>query len=245
MVALLAVLGAVLGSFVCTVVDRLQRREPWVTGRSHCEACRRTLAPWELLPIVSFFWLRGRCRTCDARISRWNLGVEVALAALFVLTYLYPPELGPSLLPLQLALLVLGAGLFVSDVRYGTLPDLLSLPAVVIALTGMAVDGHVVGAVVGAVVGFAAFGLQYLVSRGKWVGSGDMRIGALAGATLGWPYVLLSLLLAYVGGALIASTLLVARRVRPGDRVPMGGFLIPAVLVVQWYGATLLERLLP
>jgi prepilin signal peptidase PulO-like enzyme (type II secretory pathway) len=72
-----------------------------------------------------------------------------------------------------------------------------------------------------------------------------MRIGALAGATLGWPYVLLSLLLAYVGGALIASTLLVAKRVRPGDRVPMGGFLIPAVLVVQWYGATLLERLLP
>jgi prepilin signal peptidase PulO-like enzyme (type II secretory pathway) len=243
--ALLGLLGAVLGSFIATVVDRLQRNEPWATGRSRCDACRKTLAPWELVPIVSFFLLRGRCRRCDAAISRWNLGIEVVLAALFVAVLLAPPELGPSALPLQLALLTLGVGLFVSDVRYGTLPDLLSLPAIALALLGMALDGHIVGSLIGAAVGLAVFGLQFLVSRGRWVGSGDLRIGALAGAVLGWPYVLLALLLAYVGGAVIASVLLIVKKVRTGDRVPMGGFLVPAVLVVQWFGASLLERLFP
>ena len=68
------------------------------------------------------------------------------------------------------------------------------------------------------------------------MGSGDIRLGALIGALLGWPYVLLGLLVAYVGGALIAIVLLSLRVLRVKDAVPMGAFLLPAALVVQWFG---------
>lgn len=242
---LLALLGASLGSFILTVVDRIAAGTSWALTRSRCERCRRTLRAWELVPVVSWLVLRGRCHSCGVAISKWHLGLEVALGALFVAAYWLPPELGPSSLALRLALLTLGIGLFASDVRYGTVPDWLSVPAIGLALLGQGLDGHLVGALLAAAVGGAAFALQFVISRGRWVGAGDIRLGALVGALLGWPYILLGLLVTYVGGALVALVLLALRRVGLKDALPMGAFLLPAGLVVQWFGASLIAWIFP
>src|SRR3990167_4369449 len=218
--ALLGLLGAALGSFILTVVDRLEHDQKWWRGRSRCERCRRTLQAWELIPIVSAVLLRNRCRTCSANFGYWHLGVELGLAILFVLAVWLPPELGTDSLALRLAIISLLAALFVSDVRYGSVPDQISVPAILLVFLAAALQGQIATSLLGAGVGCLVFALQYIGSKGRWVGSGDIRLGLLIGALAGWPYVLATLLLAYVGGALIALILLAIPRVGRTYKLP-------------------------
>lgn len=237
--------GAVVGSFVLVLVDRLHRHEPWAMDRSRCEYCKRTLRARDLVPIVSYVLLRGRCAHCGERIAGWHLGAELLCGALFVVAVWLTPELQPTLLAARLLVVSVAAALILSDVRHGTLPDVLTLPALAIVLAYQALSGNGVSAIVGAVVGGLFYLLQLVVSKGRWVGAGDVRIGFLVGALVGWPYLLLALLIAYVGGAIVSLVLLATKTVKLTSAVPFGAFLLPAALVVQWFGATLLGFFLP
>lgn len=134
--------------------------------------------------------------------------------------------------------------LFWIDLEHGILPDNITLPAIIITiiaqlLLGMAWQLLVVGMAVGS--GF--FVLQYAVSGGRWVGGGDIRLGALLGALLGWPAVLVALALAYWSGALVGIFLLLTKRAQVRSAVPFGPFLVAAgwivwltyPLITKWY----------
>src|SRR3989338_3131722 len=125
-------IGACLGSFLNVVIHRLHAGESFIRGRSHCPHCRRTL-PWaDLIPLISFALLRGRCRFCREKIAAQYPAVELAAGLLLALGA-WRFGLAPDFL-LYAAVISFFLVLFVFDVRWYLIPDRVSLPAIVIVL---------------------------------------------------------------------------------------------------------------
>lgn len=239
-----AILGFFVGSFLNAFTWRFLREDVSIHhGRSQCPHCRHVLAPYDLIPVVSFLLLLGKCRYCGKQIS-WRyplaeLGVAVASVlcvatfgvtwqALAILTYTF-----------------LLAALFLLDLTYSILPDSVTIPAFAIGIAvGILAHRTWFTMVLGGVIGAGFFGLQYAVSRGHWIGSGDIRLGAAMGVALGWRNVLVALLLAYCAGAVVAVILLVTHKKRMHSTIPFGVFLTLATFVVLLFGDVIVSSYL-
>lgn len=240
-VGIAALLGAALGSFLNAVSLRMTAGEQFVFGSSRCPHCNHALKVADLVPVLSFVVLRGRCRYCHERIALHYPLVELALAGLFALTYLTAgASVRGAFLAVELSFLTV---LFLTDLRGHILPDEISLPAIALAILGVLLfHQSIKGALLGAAVGGGFFLVQYLVSRGRWIGGGDIRLGFLLGLLLGWPLTLLALFLAYLGGGLVGAGLLFSHRTKLGSHLPFGTFLAAAAAVTLFFGRTILER---
>ena len=252
-VIIAAVLGLGVGSFLNVLTLRLMSGEPIVMGRSACPHCHARLAARDLIPVVSYLALRGRCRSCHAPISPWYAAVELSTAACFALVALHS---GPALLMASsgvmlqfFAQLVLTAGfiaLFVFDVRWLVVPDVISLPLAVFALAANLTLGVAwQSLLLGALIGGGGYALLWIASRGRWVGDGDIRLGVLLGAALGAWGAALALYLAIVSGGLVAAILVLSGRRRVGEVLPMGAFLTLAGFVVMLYSKQIFIALHP
>jgi len=237
-----ALLGAVVGSFANVVIYRLPRGESVVHPGSRCPSCDRRLGVVDLVPVLSYLALGGRCRTCKARISPRYPLVEAAMALLFAAIALRWPALdvGAAMLPLMAvaALLVMAA---IIDIEHYVLPDVLTLPAVVVGvlgayLTGLAPDlprpsAALVGAMAGAGVLVLINRIGALVLRRfadtkerLWPVSLDqVNIAAVAGAFGG---VTIGLL---VGLASVVTTLIARRQLRLPEPLAYGLWLVGLV----------------
>lgn len=231
---LIALLGLALGSFLNVLVPRRKAGQS-LGGRSRCPRCKHQLATGDLIPLVSFLWLRGRCRYCRRKISWRYPAVEFATAAAFVALFL---RFGWGLHWVVGAVLsVFLIALFVFDVLYRIVPDEVSLPGAGVALVGSAVLGVAFSSLVwGALLGTGFFALQYFVSRGRWVGDGDIRLGLLTGVSLGLRQTIVALVLAYVSGAVLSLGLLLARRATLRTQLPFGSLLTAAIFVSFLFG---------
>jgi len=228
--------GTAVGSFLNVVIHRLERRESFVRGRSHCPRCRHTLAWYDLLPVVSFFALGRRCRHCQAKISWQYPLVEMATGLLFALGLYSVNGFWPLLT--YFAAVAFFMALWVFDATSYLVPDRVSLPAIAVIFILNAVAGIKISSLlIGALVGGLWFLLQFAISRGRWVGGGDVRLGVLIGVLLGYPLVFIGLALAYLGGSLIAAILLISGRKRFGSRLPFATMLLPAALAAWLWGA--------
>lgn len=235
-----ATVGLVVGSFLNVLILRLVEEESIVFPPSHCPLCKHRLAWYDLIPVLSFILLKGHCRYCRKKISWQYPLVEVATAGGFATVAWMHPEvlLGTSSLSFALFLidLVLVAGLialFVFDYRWFIVPDEVSLPLITIAVLAGIVEGvSWVSLVLGVVAGGGFYFVLWAASQGRWVGSGDIRLGALMGAMLAWPAVLIGLYLAYLIGGAVAAYVLITKRGTMKSMLPMGVFLTTATFVV-------------
>lgn len=188
-VAIALIAAPVVGSFLGTVIDRLPARRPIVAGRSVCDGCGRVLRWLDLIPLLSFLLWRGRCRTCECRLSALYPIIELAAAAVVVSAAL---ALSGKLFWVSIGLGWLLLVLAVIDQRHLILPDRLTLPLIPAGL-GVAylidpalLDAHLLGGVVG-LFAFALVAVLYQVLRGReGLGMGDAKLLAGAGAWLGW-----------------------------------------------------------
>lgn len=131
---------------------------------------------------------------------------------------------------------------FVFDLRYMIIPRSVTLPAtIILAVASVLLGTSPLQLAVGLVVGAGFFQLQHLVSRGKWIGGGDIHLGALMGALLGWPQILVALFLAYVTGAIVGVVMLAGKRVAWKGQMPFGTFLSAATVVTMLWGSSILE----
>lgn len=234
-----ALFGLAIGSFLNVVVLRTQAQVSWL-GRSYCPQCTTQLGWYELFPVASFVFTRGQCRHCQQSISWQYPLVESATAILFaVFGYWFWPE--PLRLVVYLLFVTLLVALFVYDLKYYLLPDRFTLPGIVLAMIGSRLLGLSWGDItLGLAVGAGFFLLQFLWSRGRWVGGGDIRLGAVMGAMLGWPNIIIGLLLAYAIGTVVAVYLLIRRKTNLQGRLPFGTCLSSATVITLVFGPQLL-----
>lgn len=219
------VLGAAVGSFLNLCIVRLPEGEGIVTDRSRCPRCAATIAWYDNVPILSWLWLRGRCRSCGERIPPVYPLLEAGTALIWVGAALLE---GPDWEALRGAVfLSLLLAIAVSDAREYLIPDALSLGGVAAGLALSLLPGPpgLRTAAVGAVVGYLVL---WVVGRaGEWafrrpaMGGGDMKMMGLVGAFLGPVGALLTIFLGAVAGAVIFGPV----SLRTGRLVPFGVFL--------------------
>lgn len=243
----LGVLGLLAGSFLGLVSLRLPRDEAFVGGRSRCRGCGRPLAPWRLIPLLSYLVTRGRCAACGAAISIRYPVMEAAAAAIGVcaaLTQATPvAALLTALLGWQLLLIA------VVDGEHFWLPDRLTLPLLATGIVAAATLDRLslVESLTGAAAGFGGLwlvGRVYRWIRGReGLGGGDPFLLAAGGAWTGWiglPGVLLWAALA--GLSVVAARLLTGGRISGSDRLPFGVFLALGVWLTWLLGPLGLPR---
>lgn len=235
-----------IGSFLGVLILRLPHGRPIALARSACASCGRVLAVRDLVPLLSFPLLRGRCRTCHAPIGVFHLAIELAATAVALWAALTLEE------PNRIwAGCVLGWTLLVLawiDVEHMMLPDVLTLPLTLaglgaaLLLDPQDVADRALGAMAGYLV-FRAVAAGYRAWRGQdGLGGGDAKLLAAAGAWLGWqalPLVVLEASLAGIAAALIAH--LLGRRISRTTALPFGPFIAAAVWLVFLYGVPFME----
>lgn len=252
-VVLLILLGLALGSFVNAFVWRLHERKDWVGGRSECPHCHHALAPKDLVPVLSWIILKGKCRYCGKPIPDSPV-VELAVPALFVLSYLFWPipfdSQGLFVFCLWLLFLVAFVALAVYDIRWFLLPN-----KIVFVLIGLAIAQVLArvfvfgeswtvlsGAILGVITISGLFLAVFLLSKGTWIGFGDVKLavvlGLLAGGLLP---ALLVLLVSSVLGMMFSLPLLLAGKANRKSRIPFGPFLLAAMVFVQLFGSGIIS----
>lgn len=222
-------LGAIVGSFVATLLIRWPQDRGAMAGRSRCDGCDATLGPAELVPVLSYVVARGRCRRCGARIDPLHVWVELAAALIGAMALLAHP------LPLGLATALLGwwlLALALLDRAHQWLPDRLTLPLIPLGLivAWLGLGPPLVDRIAGVILGWTLLALLAFVYhrlRGReGIGGGDPKLLAAIGAWVGvlqLPFVLLG-----AGAIGLASALLMRARGDSVDgttRLPLGTFL--------------------
>lgn len=246
------IFGLIIGSFLNVVIWRMHARESILTGRSHCPKCRHVLGPLELIPIFSFLIQRGKCRHCGKKISWQYPIVEVATGVLFLLVYL-PYDLRLTtynffLLAREWFVISALIVIFVYDLKYYLIPDKIIHPAatIVIITLPLIYDGEIswwglLGPIVAAILGGGFFLVQYIISKGEWIGGGDIKLGALMGLILGVGGLGVALFFSYVVGAIIGLILVVGKIKTMKSQVPFGTFLAAATVFSMFWGEKILQ----
>lgn len=253
----LFILGLIIGSFLNAVIYRLKTKEGIITERSKCPQCKHLLGFWDLFPILSFIFLKGRCHYCHKKISWQYPLVELATGIIFVVGYLVlgPPAFASEALRAGHRLWVMGLEylaflifsgfliiIFVYDLKHYLIPDKVSMPAFIVALVINLVLGHsLVNLLLACLLTSGFFLFQLVVSKGRWIGGGDIRLGLVMGAMLGWPKVLVALLLAYLIGSVIGLGMIIAKKKQWNSQVPFGTFLSVATLITLLFGEEIIS----
>jgi len=236
--ALLGVTGLVIGSFLNVVVWRVPRGESLVRPGSACPKCGHAIRPRDNVPVLSWLFLRGRCRDCAAPISvRYPL-VEIGTAIAFVLVGRAVGvrwELGAAL-----CLTAIGISLMLIDLQHKRLPDPIVLAgylvmAAFVLAPGLLMDrsGDVVRALISGAALFALYFLMLIVYPGG-MGFGDVKLAGLLGLVLGWVgYGALAVgaFGAFLLGGAFTIGLLVTGRARRGTAIPFGPWMIAGAVV--------------
>ncbi|MCC6198609.1 prepilin peptidase [Candidatus Nomurabacteria bacterium] len=242
---LIFILGLIIGSFLNVVILRMNTGRSATSGRSACMHCGQTLGWKELVPVVSFLGLGGKCRTCKAPISFQYPVVELISGIVWVALYAHFPVAGwfSAYSWLSFAFSVVIASLLIVlaiyDVRHKILPDSVMYPFMLLALAAIAVKGtlfpefSVTGALVGGVWVGLPFFLLWAISKGRAMGFGDVKLALGIGWLLGLSMGFAAIIIAFWIGALAGLFLIaIAHTHSMKSQLPFGPFLILAVLIV-------------
>lgn len=234
--------GAALGSFANVVVIRLKEQES-LSGRSHCVSCKKTLGFWDLIPVFSWIFLKGKCRSCKKKIHWQYPVVEAIMATLTLVAFLrfveYPTH-GVFDLGFEIALLFVLLVLTVFDLRWKLIPmEFLLGSSIVLAVWRFLLGVYWLEIVLGAFVLAAFLGLIVFVSRGAMMGDGDPYVGLFMGTVLGFPLSVIGLLFAFIIGGSVAAALLIQGSVNRKTQIAFVPFLAIGTIIAYWWSEPL------
>lgn len=254
-----------VGSFLNVVINRLDTGESFLSGRSRCPNCKTDLKWFELVPLLSFIFLLGKCRTCGAKISWQYFSVELATGLLFAAAAYFIFPSGFSFenfdyfaalkLIYWLVLASLFVVMFVYDLKHYIIPNQTVYPAILLALafsvfeTIWSGEGFFVlrspfgGGLFSAFLAAGFFFSLIVISRGEWMGMGDVKLALAMGFFVGWPAILPALAFAFFSGSIVGLVLVFLQKKGFQSQIPFGPFLILGTLfaavwgekVVNWY----------
>jgi len=238
----LFVVGTMLGSFLSVIIYRTHTEKKGILfGRSECPECKKKLCFGDLVPLISYLINRGKCRHCKKPIGIWYFFLELICGLILAGLYLKFPisNLESGLLYAYYAIVSLALlGIFFFDLKYMEIPELFTIPVMVlifIASIFLPNPGILSMAIGGAAAGIF-FGFQVIVSKEQWMGSGDTQVGIVIGMLVGWQYLIMSLLIAYLIGSFVSIFLLIGGKVTGKTRIPFAPFLVFASFIVLFFG---------
>lgn len=274
MIFFLFLLGLAVGSFLNVLIDRLPRDESVIKGRSHCESCKKILAWYDLMPVLSFVLLGGKCRYCHSPISFFYPLVELVTGVMFVLTFflLVIPLCHPELVSGSISLgfempkqvrhdtcinvylelvyyLFIVSSLiviFFTDLKYGIIPDKIVYPGVVISLLYLLIfhNSLFIIHLLSALGAFLFFLFLFLVTRGRGMGFGDVKLVFLLGLFLGFPKIMIALYFAFLTGAFWGCILILWRKKRLSETISFGPFLSAGAFISLLWGEGIIRVVL-
>lgn len=218
------IFGLVVGSFLNVVIARVPIGLSVWRPRSACPGCATPIAWYDNVPVLSFLLLRRRCRACRMAIPWRYPVVELLTGATFALGFaIFGPTADFAVAAALLAALI---AITAIDLRHQIIPDVITLPGIAAGLAASLLPGRGgwLDSLIGVAVGGGIF-LVIIVASGGGMGGGDMKLGAMLGAFLGWKLGLLALLLGVLSGGTVAVGLLLLGRKGRKEAIPFGPYL--------------------
>ena len=249
--------GLIIGSFLSVIVSRTETGESIISGRSKCPKCKKKIKSYDLVPVLSFFILRGECRNCKNKISAFYPLIEIVTGTCFALLYwrFYSVFASfDSYLFLAIHMIIISALVVILfyDSFYLIIPDkitypvlgsivLLSLVNIFAGLDFFVYNPNLLQWLIGVVIGGGLFLFLVLISKEKWMGWGDVKLGFLLGAFLGYPLILVGLFFAFLLGSIFGVTLIALKKKKMQDMIPFGPFLVIGSLIALFFGRYILS----
>lgn len=254
--------GLIFGSFLTSFTYRLLKGESFPKGRSYCPNCNHQIAWFDNIPLFSYLFLSGACRNCKKPISLSYPAIELSTALIFVLvgyfslsctiTIISPicvwsSYLGFLTLPFILLVSCILIAVFIIDMREQLIPDELSFILLAVSFFGILISSsdtfwvHVFSGLASALF----FLILHLITLGRGMGLGDVKLSFGIGMLLGWPYTFTWILLSFVVGALFGLVLISCKLARFGKHIAFGPFLVISFFVVLFWGNIIMRVFIP
>lgn len=282
-------LGLMLGSLIDSLASRSLKNQSF-KGRSYCDQCKKTLSWYDLFPIFSFIFARGRCRHCHKKLSLEYPLIEVLVGLLIAFTFwqtipinfLTLSTSSQTLLSLEVLfksfVVSVLLTVLITDIKGGIIPDRITYPAAAVVLAYFVIKlilsgyflyislwmsplgkyllppysdyfyRHVLtyaspfGLGILSALGIGLFFMALIiVTRGRGMGGGDLKLGIFLGLILGFPNSLIALALAFLAGSLVGIALIVLRKKHFGQTIPFGPFLSLGGIIALYYGNQILN----
>lgn len=238
-------IGALIGSFLNVCIFRLPRGESIAWPGSHCPACSHPIECYDNIPLVSYLWLGGRCRSCRALISlRYPLVEATNALGYLAIFWSFGPGWTSVLYALLFSALVVVTG---TDLTHKIIPNVITLPGLAIGLLGAATVLPVgfINALLGVAIGGGILWLlawlsPYLFGK-EGMGGGDIKLVAMVGSFLGWKPALLTIMIGSFAGSVIGISLIALRFMKRDDYIPFGPFLVLGALLSLFFTQSLLD----
>jgi len=240
-------LGAIVGSFLNVCILRLPKEESIITPGSHCPHCKKPIAFYDNIPLVSYFILRGKCRHCKKKISLQYPIVEGITALSSLLLFI---KFGPSL-PYLLYFAFVSSLIVITgiDLSHQIIPDLISLQGIGVGLLGsllflpLTFLNSLFGVLLGGGSLFLVATLYQWLFKREGMGGGDVKLLAMIGSFLGWKAVILTILIGSLIGSITGIVIILLRGKDFKYAIPFGPFLsLSAVIslfyqneIISWY----------
>ncbi len=254
----LFILGTFFGSFFNVLADRLSK-EQTIGGRSKCDKCKHVLAWYDLIPIISFTLLNGKCRYCRAPIAKGHLLAEIVTGVLFILTYILSTRVYPDIHFHLIHLAITGViiVMLLADFRYHIIPDEMQIALFILGFLRFLFQQSIPQIIdieriwsigflptLGYQIGFGLIVmlpilLLYLITRGRGMGFGDVKLAFNMGFILSLWSGLLAIYLAFVIGGIAGLFLLVSKKRKLKSKIAFGPFLIIGFYVMLYFSKEL------
>jgi len=254
------IFGLIIGSFLNVVIYRLENGGKIINDRSRCLSCKHILSWADLIPILSFIFLKGKCRYCRKKISWQYPLVEIGTGILFIMIVNYELRIMNYeylIFNIQYFYLLfwfyiasIFIVIFVYDLKHYIIPDKIIYPAIVITL-GFNLFNNIQYSIFNiqsifnflfpAFLASLFFYTIIVITKGKGMGGGDVKLAFLMGLLLGWPIILVSLFLSFIFGSLIGIFLILIGKKKIGSIIPFGPFLIVGTFVGLFWGEGIIE----
>lgn len=237
------IFGLIIGSFINCLIYRLNK-DVSLWGRSFCPKCKKQISWHDNIPIISFMLLKGRCRHCKNKISYQYPIVELITGILFAAVYIVNfqflvfDNLTVIKFTRDLLLVFFMIVIFIYDLKWYLILDIITIPASILFFIFNVILGfNWFSLIILGIIGASFFLAQFLISRGMWIGGGDIRLGFLLGISLGrLDYLILAIVLGYFIGSIVGIGLIIANKKKWSSKIPLGIFLSTSTIITLLYG---------
>lgn len=239
---LISILGLVIGSFLNVCIYRIPAEKSIAFPPSHCGKCKHNLSPLDLVPVLSYIFLSGRCKYCNEKISIRYPFIESLNAILYLLVYL---KFGLTLITLKYCILVsilIVIGMIDYDTQFVFTSTTIFagiIAVIFIVVQAIIYKSGVIDLILGGAIGFGIIGLIVFLTKG--MGEGDIEIAAVCGLFLGIKGISLGLFLAIILGGIVGIIILALKLKKAKEKIAFGPFIAIGSLISMLWGTELLK----